>query len=92
MPLKFLHIRNKTADGKISNFGGATLGFDHIDGNLFVSLARCCPVDNFNKKIGRTIAENRFNRGDIFKVECNGNIMLVSDCLISWFYSATTGI
>lgn len=60
---KFLHVRNRDANGNLLNNGGATVAFD-VDGDvLFYASALCSRKDQFNRRIGRLIAEGRFDKG-----------------------------
>ena len=38
----------------------------HTDGMLNIAVSRCSKKDNFNRKIGRSIAEGRLKRGYFF--------------------------
>jgi hypothetical protein len=70
--VKFVHLRNHETDPSgdtpsihVTPWGGCTIGFVESDpdkdGNRHIvyTMAKCNPVDNFSKKIGRTICKNR---------------------------------
>lgn len=56
-----------------TNLGGLTVAFrcDPIANVLVYSVARCSDQDNFNKRIGRAIAEGR--------LDSNKNIGVITD-------------
>ena len=61
----FRHIRNFDKKN-ITARGGRTIAFRQIDENTIeFAIAKCSPKDNFNKKIGRRIAEGRLNSGKV---------------------------
>jgi hypothetical protein len=39
-----------------------------VDGNLQIAISRCSKRDNFIRKKGRLIAENRLKKGIIYKI------------------------
>lgn len=56
---QYLHIRNLNADEQPDSRGGATYAYRVVDNKLEFGAAYCTLNDNFNKKIGRQIAESR---------------------------------
>lgn len=62
-PIHYLHLRYQDKDGSVSNHGGITIAWrEHENGKaLEVAMARCNLKDNFNKKIGRSIARGNLN-------------------------------
>ncbi|MHB8602169.1 MAG: hypothetical protein ACYC9R_06295 [Nitrosotalea sp.] len=56
---KFIHIRYHDGEGRILNQGGITIAYrdsvEHSD-SVEVAFSKCIWYDNFNRKIGRTIA------------------------------------
>ena len=89
MALRYLHLRRSKvlANGKvrIENFGGATLAFEVTEAGVFVAVARCNDKDNFNKRLGRLISSNRFNKGLINKVDECHQVVKVEECIINWY-------
>jgi hypothetical protein len=59
--IRFRHVRNVLDDGTVSNMGGCTFAYKEVDGGIRVSAALCSNKDNFNRKIGRTIAAGRLH-------------------------------
>lgn len=57
--MRFMHWRNKDANGIVSNFGGVTFAFDVIDDELVFSATKCSKKDRFCKQQGRLIAGGR---------------------------------
>lgn len=68
MSTRFAHIR---PSGLNARDGGYTIAFMHAPEHGYVSyaIARCNPKDNFNKAVGRAIAEHRLDngRGNVIK-------------------------
>jgi hypothetical protein len=55
----FVHLRNPLN----LNRGGMTVAFTpSADGFIEFAIAKCSDADNFNKKVGRTIASNRLQK------------------------------
>jgi len=46
------------------------------------SFSICSPKDNFSKKIGRELAQQRFIAGDSFTMKWNPNIPIVDDAIL----------
>lgn len=61
--MKYLYIRPRDAEGHLSNKGGVTVAFDVDDNVLWYTSATCSKKDQFNRKIGRSIATGRFDKG-----------------------------
>lgn len=68
LKIKFAHIRHKytidtgaVLDEVISPNGGVTVAYvvDEVFNVLGYSYAKCSKKDNYNKKVGRQIAQNR---------------------------------
>lgn len=59
--IKFVHLRNYSSDNKreIEPRGGITLAITEKKDSFNVGLAHCSFKDNYNKKIGRLIANGR---------------------------------
>lgn len=71
-PVYYSHVRYETKrdDGKIVNTGFTIAWREHENGlRLEVALARCNPNDNFNKKIGRSIALGNLNWDRLWLVD-----------------------
>ena len=64
--MRIIHFRAFDDDGNVLANCGATVAVERItEGNMFVySFAICSPRDNFNRKIGRTIAEGRMRHAN----------------------------
>lgn len=64
MSVKFIHYRSKKHPEK----GGATVAYeDHLDtsgddGSVKHAMSTCSNSDNFNKRIGRSVAEGRLKK------------------------------
>lgn len=58
---KFHHFRNLKEDGSVYNMGGLTVAWEVNEQNKSIryAFAICSDRDNFNKKVGRTIAGGR---------------------------------
>lgn len=69
----FLHIRYEDEHDplKFSTHGGVTVAYRYLKETKQweVAYAQCNIVDNFCKKIGRTIAANRLNWGDCYRLD-----------------------
>lgn len=50
--MQFFHINSPTE-------GRATVAMNIFDGQFAISVAKCAPKDQFNKKIGREVAAGR---------------------------------
>lgn len=69
--LRFHHVRKLNKDGSVSNRGGATICYTVIynsfDTNEIVGFqyaeAQVSKGDNFSRRLGRTIATNRYIKG-----------------------------
>jgi len=60
--IKFLHFRQQTFKGDISNLGGVTVAYQKIREGVFkMAYAHCHPKDNFCKATGRIKAAGRLN-------------------------------
>lgn len=58
----YQHFRQPTEDGEISNLGGITYGFV-IDGDqVHFAAAVCSPKDNYDKKVGRRLVDERLKQ------------------------------
>ena len=58
MSIYYHHIRNKSNPGK----GGMTIAFQESMQDCYVyAVARCNPLDNFCKSVGRIKAKGRLN-------------------------------
>lgn len=57
--IKFFHVRNKEQIGK----GGITYALELDDKYTVLRMAKavCNPKDNFNKRVGRVMAQGRLN-------------------------------
>jgi hypothetical protein len=69
----FLHIRYEDEHDplKFSTHGGVTVAYHYLKDlkQWEVAVATCNLSDNFCKKIGRTIASNRLNWGDCYRLD-----------------------
>jgi hypothetical protein len=84
MSIHFLHVRKQDAQGNLSTKGGTTFAFDVEDSadgvsvNVVYSEARCHgDKQNFSRRIGRAVAEGRFNKGTVagvLKIEQGDNL------------------
>ncbi len=83
----FIHLRYQDSEGKLSGQGGITIAYrriqDSIDG-YEVAVARCCPTDNFSRKIGRQIASGflKFNNLYVIKIAENASHDIVRSTII----------
>lgn len=60
----FIHHRTRDVNNNVHNHGGHTVAFRTIGGNIVeYAVARCHENENFNKRLGRTIASGRLGRG-----------------------------
>jgi len=59
MTVSFMHYRKYDRQGQIESKGGLTLAIERHGNQLIVAMAECGRHDNFNRKLGRTIAEGR---------------------------------
>lgn len=90
--MKIMHIREVeqqlvTARNPrgISNRGGATICYENQDGlGLKVSLARCHPTDNFNKRLGRAKAMGKFQGGRTHEIACF-DVESLKECIHRWY-------
>ena len=57
-----MHYRKFDRQGQIMSKGGLTLAIKKEGDSLFIAQAQCGRKDNFNRKLGRTIAEGRLTR------------------------------
>ena len=57
--MRFLHLR------KNGNKGGLTIGYvlDEMAGRAVVTVAQCSRKDNYDRKKGKLICENRYEFG-----------------------------
>jgi hypothetical protein len=71
--MKFIHLRNHESVHEGDNphmeptaWGGVTIGYEEAVVNdktrILYTMARCNPLDNFNKHVGRVICEGRFRK------------------------------
>jgi hypothetical protein len=60
--MKYYHHRIKDDDGQPFVKGGLTFAYEIEEGRCFYTFARCSRKDNFCKRIGRKIAEGRFDK------------------------------
>ena len=60
--LKYMHLRSD------NQLGATTVGFsvDTENKMVYYTVAKCCPWDNFSRKIGRSICQGRFVKGGDF--------------------------
>lgn len=69
--VKFIHCRDKDANGNIKTHGGLTIAY--VLNNNFKVIgwagAKCHPNDRFVKKIARAKAAGRLNSGQYYQ-EC----------------------
>lgn len=74
-------FRNKDSEGRPSNKGGATFVYDPA--HKVVGYAFCNERDQFNKRLGVTIALGRtFKRSNIIDLEeCDNEIKKIKDKL-----------
>ncbi len=63
MNVKYFHIRNQYGYN-ISNNGGLTIAWTTLEGSLVFATSECSTQDNFNKKTGRELAEQRLKAGN----------------------------
>lgn len=68
----FIHLRYRNKKGEVENNGGLTIAYrkGHNEGQLEVAIARCRYNDNFNKRIGRSIAVGNLNWNNCWVVAC----------------------
>ena len=59
----FIHYRKFDRMGQIKAKGGLTLAIKSDGEYVYVATAKCGQKDNFDRKLGRTIAEGRLNSG-----------------------------
>ena len=62
---KFIHIRIQSIiTGELHPCGGTTLAYDYDPDSKMISyqFAQCSRKDNYNKKVGRTIASGRLDK------------------------------
>lgn len=59
MTITFMHYRKFDRRGQIMSTGGLTLAIEQDGNKLSVAMAECGRKDNFNRQLGRTIAEGR---------------------------------
>lgn len=62
-PYQYLHNRHYGADGRPLGKGGWTVAYEYIDGNIRYAFAECSKEDNFDRRLGRTIAAGRLKKG-----------------------------
>lgn len=63
---KFAHFRDRDfayVGGPLKLKGGCTAAYFEADGVVTFSVARCNDNENFNRKIGRAVAEGRLLKG-----------------------------
>jgi hypothetical protein len=60
--MKFLHFR-EFAKSRISATGGVTIGYETDATSTKYTWSLCCRKDNYNKKIGRSIVQGRYEFG-----------------------------
>lgn len=60
LDVRFTHLRNYDADGKVSQYGGTTICEVFYDGALVATGgAHCRSTETFSRKLGRTISKGR---------------------------------
>lgn len=59
MTTTFMHYRKFDRRGQIQPKGGLTVAIQQDGSQLTIALARCGRKDNFDRRMGRTIAEGR---------------------------------
>lgn len=67
-----MHYRKFDRRGQIMPKGGLTLAIEQDGNQLTVAMAQCGRKDNFNRQMGRTIAEGRLkarSNKHLFKLE-----------------------
>lgn len=61
--MRYIHVRNKDANGNILCKGGTTIGYA-VDGiKVSYAIAHCSKRDNYNKSVGRAICKGRMEKG-----------------------------
>ena len=69
---KFIHLRYQNDDGSTANQGGVTIAWrpshEHAD-KVEVAFSRCIWYDNFNRKIGRSIAVGNLKYYSLYLVD-----------------------
>lgn len=69
--IKYIYIGNR--NGSQHN-GIITIGYRFVENTLQYAVAFCNKKDRFNKKIGRSIIEGRFNKNIIKQVNISDNV------------------
>lgn len=60
--IKYLHLRNLTANGVVDCKGGTTIAYrQSMEGTIEFATAFCNERDNYNKAFGRAKAGGRLN-------------------------------
>ena len=69
---RYIHLRYANDDGSIANQGGITIAWrdshEHTD-KVEVAFSRCVWYDNFNRKIGRSIADGNLKYYSLYLVD-----------------------
>lgn len=70
MKTHFIHLRYYLDSRNCTphNKGGATIGYRVVNGEVHYAIAHCNLKDNFNRKIGRTIVQNRLDCDDFYRL------------------------
>lgn len=69
--VKFIHYRQRAADGTVSPRGGLTIAFVEDGDRVLSAASKCHNNDNFNRKLGRIRASGRLRSYD-YQVEFKG--------------------
>ena len=59
MDAKFIHLRNRDNNNRVTVKGGTTVAFTYENGIVRFALAKCHERDNFCRRTGRVKAEGR---------------------------------
>lgn len=92
--VKFVHIREYDAVGEEKPCGGLTVAFvrDRREGEQDVylcSMSQCSKLDNFNKKIGRSITKGRLHCGMYDELKTSKTkVKEVAEDVIKWAISS----
>jgi len=75
----FIHLRYTNSKGELSGQGGITIAYRRTADSEFkyeVAVARCCPTDNFCRKIGRQIASGFLAFNNCFVLNITYNLQI----------------
>lgn len=97
--IKFIHHRPfmdfQSKDKKLKRmyYNQATIAYTKPEnGKCVIAYARCNDKDNYNKKIGRTIASNRLTRnGIVVDVEVGKHIVQITSLVKKFINEAALG-